>query len=746
MTLRPASLSSSDTSNSSRRESGDAVLRDRPPASGSRRASTPRAAPATASSRTMKTDRRRVRRRARRAAPRSAARVLSMSKLTLSSSPTSAVPGEFDGASDAATLTKYVPSGTDVVSQTKIGSAQPAVQRLPRRFAFAAVQDVVLQSIVVLVVCLPDERLQSLLIDPAAERRRGTGLPAAGLRRRLRLAAAVRRVVFEAGNLQLACRERPLKDRAGGMHRDRRDLRPQVPRQVRRGDRRQHGQLRTARRQHRPPLQVARVRARDLFAVGVRVGASTTRSTFRRALAVLPVRVNTVTSPGAARRAPSDHAPARHRARIADIGLVVPRRAGGGGEREQLSRVAGGADDAARRLAKERRHLAGGRAREQRRARGIAADAEDLALGAGADEQAAAGLDQQIVRRVLARLPDRYPTARQAGCDRSPRRLAARGRARSPAWLTRARDRPSTTETAVISVETVGTGRAPGSGRGALGEPCSRRPAGRSPRPRRSSRRRRGARRESRGTASRAARTPCPTRRSGRRGPGDSVPAIEIAGRRKRERHDVGGVGLVEARALAVGRDLVDDALVAGRGKHVARAIDGERPDVLVVGIEKGLRRAVGGDLIDLAVGRRGRRTARRSGAGASACTSSSVASKNVDSLAVLARPSGPCPRCRCPPRACRRRPRPPSRETAPAFRRRASSTARGTPGRRCRSTGPRRPLQEVGLRRNGPERRGRRPTPTRRAAIASADGQATQARRADPSAAGSRPRSCEHA
>jgi hypothetical protein len=48
--------------------------------------------------------------------------VLSMSKLTLSSSPTSAVPGEFDGASEAATLMKYVPSGTDVVSHTKIGS------------------------------------------------------------------------------------------------------------------------------------------------------------------------------------------------------------------------------------------------------------------------------------------------------------------------------------------------------------------------------------------------------------------------------------------------------------------------------------------------------------------------------------------------------------------------------------------------------------------------------------------------
>src|SRR3954454_11884307 len=48
--------------------------------------------------------------------------VLSMSKLTLSMSPVRAVLGAFAGASEALTRTTYVPSGTDVVSQTKIGS------------------------------------------------------------------------------------------------------------------------------------------------------------------------------------------------------------------------------------------------------------------------------------------------------------------------------------------------------------------------------------------------------------------------------------------------------------------------------------------------------------------------------------------------------------------------------------------------------------------------------------------------
>ena len=51
--------------------------------------------------------------------------------------------------------------------------------------------------------------------------------------------------------------------------------------------------------------------------------------------------------------------------------------------------------------------------------------------------------------------------------------------------------------------------------------------------------------------------------------------------------HRVRGLGLVERGALAVRSDLVDDALVAGRGKDVAGPIDDQAPDVAVGGIEE---------------------------------------------------------------------------------------------------------------------------------------------------------------
>ena len=47
---------------------------------------------------------------------------LSISNAMLSSSPVSALAAVFAGASDATTLTKYVPFGTVVVSQTRIES------------------------------------------------------------------------------------------------------------------------------------------------------------------------------------------------------------------------------------------------------------------------------------------------------------------------------------------------------------------------------------------------------------------------------------------------------------------------------------------------------------------------------------------------------------------------------------------------------------------------------------------------
>ena len=158
-------------------------------------------------------------------------------------------------------------------------------------------------------------------------------------------------------------------------------------------------------------------------------------------------------------------------------------------------------------------------------------------------------------------------------------------------------------DTPVISAETVGPADAAAPTRPAPARSahCRRR---RSPPRRRSSRRRRPRRAwiSRYGESSSTNALPAASMRNTR--PGDSVPASSSPSRANARRDDVGGVGAVERGALAVGGDLVDDALVAGGGKQVAGAIDRERPDVLVVGIEEGARRAVGGDVVDAAVGR----------------------------------------------------------------------------------------------------------------------------------------------
>ena len=67
-----------------------------------------------------------------------------------------------------------MPSGTDVVSHTVMAS-HSSLQHLPGRFALAPVGDVVLQPVVVLIVRLPDERLQPLLVVPAPSEGVGGG-------------------------------------------------------------------------------------------------------------------------------------------------------------------------------------------------------------------------------------------------------------------------------------------------------------------------------------------------------------------------------------------------------------------------------------------------------------------------------------------------------------------------------------------------------------------------------------------
>src|SRR5262245_45160531 len=66
------------------------------------------------------------------------------------------------------------------------------------------------------------------------------------------------------------------------------------------------------------------------------------------------------------------------------------------------------------------------------------------------------------------------------------------------------------------------------------------------------------------------------------------------------QRRGVSGLRLVERRALPVRSDLVDNALLAGGGVHVALRVGGERPDIFVVGVEEGGRFSGAVDLVHL--------------------------------------------------------------------------------------------------------------------------------------------------
>ena len=79
----------------------------------------------------------------------------------------------------------------------------------------------------------------------------------------------------------------------------------------------------------------------------------------------------------------------------------------------------------------------------------------------------------------------------------------------------------------------------------------------------------------------------------------------EVAGLVERERRHVGRLRPVERPAFAVGRDLVDDALLAGAGVDVAVRVDRESPDVFLVGVEERGRRSAPIDLVDSALRRR---------------------------------------------------------------------------------------------------------------------------------------------
>ena len=197
----------------------------------------------------------------------------------------------------------------------------------------------------------------------------------------------------------------------------------------------------------------------------------------------------------------------------------------------------------------------------------------------------------------------------------------------TPAGRTAAVTGMSTTAIEVISVETLGIDGVTGGGAGGASVICRRRPGRGRFAPRRRSRPSdRRESRESPGRSCRAAGNPCrrvdAEHATGRAG-ADQQAADSIEG----QRDGVRGLGREELLALAVRRDLVDGALVAGAGEDVALR-DRRRATRCICRRDRRTARP-GPWHRRCRCGRRAtcRHTARPFGAGASACTSISALS-----------------------------------------------------------------------------------------------------------------------
>ena len=144
---------------------------DRPPASAARRASIP-PSKSTTTRRGPRTGSSCGRWPGATLVTMTAGGPLSMSNAELSSSPSSAAPGVFDASIGRHHLddVRAVRHRRRVPHEDRF--VEIALQRLPRRLAFAAIQNLVPQLVVVGVFGAPHERLQAALIGAAAERRR----------------------------------------------------------------------------------------------------------------------------------------------------------------------------------------------------------------------------------------------------------------------------------------------------------------------------------------------------------------------------------------------------------------------------------------------------------------------------------------------------------------------------------------------------------------------------------------------
>ena len=256
------------------------------------------------------------------------------------------------------------------------GLAQFALQQAPRGFTLAAIEHVVNQLVAVVVVGLPGEGLQTLLIDAPAERRSAT----TGTRR----VAALRRIVVQPGNLGFTARERLLEHGARRMHGDRRHLRTDVAWQVGRGQRGQH-RARRAPRQHGAPLEVARLRAGNRRAFGVRVWACPVAPRFVWRARVAGAREDFDLGARRRDRLPGHHAPARDHPRVFHIRF---ESATGGASRRNCHQPTWvrGRHEGAVGHAEDLRGLLRGHAGDQHGPNRIATEAIELALASGGHE------------------------------------------------------------------------------------------------------------------------------------------------------------------------------------------------------------------------------------------------------------------------------------------------------------------------------------------------------------------------
>ena len=385
------------------------------------------------------------------------------------------------------------------------------------------------------------------------------------------------------------------------MHGQRRDPGPQVTWQVGGGDR-QQGRRGVAAAQLRLPLQVPRRGAGHLRVVGIRIGAGPGAPGVIRRGGVAGAGEEADRRGGGRDCVPAQGAPGGDCLRVMHFGYVRAAARRGGRQAVHRSGIRCGVVVRPVGTGRQTRDLLCRRAGQQGDARRIVADRVDPAAVARSDDEAAAGVEGDIVRGVLLRFPHRIPQAVGLNAVDGAARGAATRRWRSRRGRRGRRRRRCSDD-----------GRHRGRCRDAR-DGC----AGR--------RRRRGGRlgpgrrtADSHGVQGAVAgEAQRPDFRVRRVENDETSPVLcdpndlprgtgageDVARGVERQRQDVRRLGVVEQLRIAAGGDAVDAPLVAGCDKHVSRLGRRDRPDVAVLRIEDHLGR-LRADSIQRALGGR---------------------------------------------------------------------------------------------------------------------------------------------